>query len=135
MALAACFVYALHRLSFVVAGASECCCHPATHQGVSCKHDVCGDNAHKCISLLEDHSFVSPSLMSISADATANSNTKESEADANSNTKESKADESSVSSLSTSKSIWEKGYHLPEAVTISSTMAVAKSAIKSNPVT
>ena len=86
-------------------------------------------------SLLEDHSFVSPSLMSISADATANSNTKESEADANSNTKESKADESSVSSLSTSKSIWEKGYHLPEAVTISSTMAVAKSDIKSNPVT
>ena len=44
----------------------------------------------------------------------------------------SKADESSVS---TSKSIWEKGYLLPEAVTIPSTVAVAKPAIKSNPVT
>ena len=86
-------------------------------------------------SLLLDHSFASPSLLSISADATANSNTKESEADANSNTKEFEADESSVSSLSTSESIWEKGYHLPEAVTIPSTVAVAKSAIKSNPVT
>ena len=86
-------------------------------------------------SLLEDHSFASPSLMSISTDATTNSNTKESEADANSNTKESKADESSVSSLSKSESIWEKGYLLPEAETIPSTVAVAKPAIKSNPVT
>jgi hypothetical protein len=48
---------------------------------------------------------------------------------------ESKADGSSVSSLSTSESIWEKGYHLPEDVTIPSTVAVAKPAIKSNPVT
>ena len=48
---------------------------------------------------------------------------------------ESKADESSVSSLSTSESIWEKGYHLPEDVTIPSTVAFAKPAIKSNPVT
>ena len=56
-------------------------------------------------SLLEDHSFASPSLLSISADITANSNTKESEADANSKTKESEADDSSVPSLSTSESI------------------------------
>jgi hypothetical protein len=48
---------------------------------------------------------------------------------------ESKADESSVSSLSKSESIWEKGYLLPEAETIPSTVAVAKPAIKSNPVT
>ena len=49
---------------------------------------------------------------------------------------ESKANDSSVSSLSTSESIWEteKGYHFPEAVTIPSTVAVAKPAIKSNPV-
>jgi hypothetical protein len=48
---------------------------------------------------------------------------------------ESKAYGSSFSSLSTSESIWEKGYHLPEAVTIPSTVAVAKPAIKeSNPV-
>ena len=47
---------------------------------------------------------------------------------------ESKAYGSSVSSLSTSESIWEKGYNLPEAVTIPSTVAVAKPAIKSNPV-
>jgi len=52
-----------------------------------------------------------------------------------SNTKDSEADDSSVSSLSTSKSIWDKGYHFPEAVTILSTVAVAKSAIKSNLVT
>jgi len=84
-------------------------------------------------SLLEDDSSASPSLLSISADATANSNTKESKADANSNTKESKADDSSVSSLSTSESIWDKVYHFPEAVTIPSTVAVA--AMKSNPVT
>ena len=62
---------------------------------------------------------------------------KESGADANSDTKESKADDSSVSSLSTAESIWEKGYNLPkeESVSIPSTVAVAKSAIKSNPVT
>jgi len=48
---------------------------------------------------------------------------------------ESEADDSSVSSLSTSKSIWKKGLYFPEAVTIQSTMAVAKSAIRSNPVT
>ncbi len=46
---------------------------------------------------------------------------------------ESKADDSSVSSLSTPESIWEKGYHLQESVPIPSTVAVA--AIKSNPVT
>jgi hypothetical protein len=44
-------------------------------------------------------------------------------------------DESSVSSLSTSESIWEKGYHLPDAVTIPSTVVVAKPVVKSNPVT
>jgi hypothetical protein len=44
-------------------------------------------------------------------------------------------DESSVSSLSTSKSIWEKGYHLPDAATIPLTVVVAKPVIKSNPVT
>ena len=44
-------------------------------------------------------------------------------------------DESSVSSLSTSESIWEKGYHLPDAATIPSTVVVAKPVIKSNPVT
>jgi len=38
---------------------------------------------------------------------------KESEADANSDTKESEADDSSVSSLSMTESIWEKGYSLP----------------------
>ena len=48
---------------------------------------------------------------------------------------ESEADDSSVSSLSTSKSIWKKGLYFPEAVTIQSTVAVAKSAIRSNPVT
>jgi hypothetical protein len=97
-------------------------------------------------SLLEYDSSASPSLLSISADTTANRNTMESEADANSNTKvskadansntkESEADDSSVSSLSTSESIREKGYHFPEAGTIPSTVAIAKSAIKSNPVT
>ena len=91
-------------------------------------------------SLLEDDdssATATPSLLSFSADTTANSNTKESKADANSNTKEFKADDFSVSSLSMSKSIWEKGYHLPkeEAVSILSTVAVVKSAIKSNPVT
>ncbi len=45
---------------------------------------------------------------------------------------ESKAYGSSVSSLSTAESIWEKGYHFP--VTIPSTVAVAKPAIKSNSV-
>jgi hypothetical protein len=44
-------------------------------------------------------------------------------------------DESSVSSLSTSESIREKGYHLPDAATIPSTVVVAKPVIKSNPVT
>ena len=44
-------------------------------------------------------------------------------------------DESSVSSLSTSESIREKGYHLPDAATIPSTVVVAKPFIKSNPVT
>jgi hypothetical protein len=48
---------------------------------------------------------------------------------------ESKADDFSVSSLSTSESIWEKGYHLQESVPIPSTVAVAKPAIKSNPMT
>ena len=89
-------------------------------------------------SLLEDDdSSATPSLLSFLADTTANSNTKESKADANSNTKEFKADDSSASSLSMSESIWEKGYHLhkEEAVSISCTVAVVKSAIKSNPVT
>ncbi len=44
-------------------------------------------------------------------------------------------DESSVSSLSASESIWEKGYHLPDDATIPSTVVVAKPVIKSNPVT
>jgi hypothetical protein len=62
---------------------------------------------------------------------------KESEADGSPSlldSEESKADDSSVSSLSTSESIWEKGYHLQESVPIPSTVAVAKLAIKSNPV-
>jgi hypothetical protein len=49
------------------------------------------------------------------------------------NSKESEADESSVSSLTTSESIWENP--LPEDVTILSTVDVAKIAIKSNQVT
>jgi hypothetical protein len=53
-------------------------------------------------------------------------NTKESEADGSCDTKESEADDSSVSSLSASESIWEKGYHLPKEEAVSS---------KSNPVT
>jgi hypothetical protein len=43
--------------------------------------------------------------------------------------------DASVSSLSTSESIWEKGYHLQESIPVPSTVAVAKPAIKSNPVT
>ncbi len=82
-------------------------------------------------SLLEDNdSSASTSLLSFSADTTANSNTtKESEADANSDTHESEADDSSVSSLSTSESIWEKGYHLPKEEAVSILSKVASSLI------
>ena len=59
-------------------------------------------------------------------------NTKESEADGSCDTKESEADDSSVSSLSASESIWEKGYHLPKEEAVSNP---SKSASKSNPVT
>ena len=63
---------------------------------------------------------------------------KESEADGSPSlldSEESKADDSSVSSLSASESSREKGYLLPEDVTIPSTVDVVKLAIKSNPLT
>ena len=121
------FSFDPQRLSFVVAQASSAVVIQRHIRGFLARilyEKTMLTNAHDgSPSLLEDESSASPSLLSISADATANSNTKESE-----------ADDSSVSSLSTSESMWDKGYHFPEAVTIPSTVAVAKPAIKSNPV-